>query len=722
VTHSARHASWDHASAWPRIFDAGPRELILVGLTSIAFGVLIVLVASGLTPVYLSPDGAHAITDARGLLGLAPRPPYYLPGYPLVLIPLDRLGVDPTINVAVSLAVLCGLLFASLYWLARGAATARAAFFGSLIGTGSTSLGELMGWQGSATLLAIVALTASLAAMQRWSRRRGWPDALLVGACYGVTLASHPFVAAFGGLVLATLWGYYVAQGRRFTIRGFGPGSLAGVDVAAAVPIVVMLAITTNYLAIDSPVGSSLRPPDLLAPVNVFGWMTRESPALSVLTLVVVGAALAKPGPGRWIGACTVATFVLLPAILSGDDSYLTRVAYLVPPTLALGGAALWEVVDRRLLATQQPVGNRAAARIMAAAPLLAGLWVISIGFPHRLLASVPYYSSLERDDYALIQALGNQAGAVATGWTGNQYWDGITNAWLVEGIANRSAMGPADPALSTRSVQRQQSAAAWRLFSGAAGVENGALQVSFGPANWRADPAIAARIGDYYIPFLFISDTANTYGVAAVGDETVSWTPDDEGATGRRTDELGAPIFEAAVRLAVNRVRVTWTRPPQSAAEPWTIWVWPAYGLPWRDVRADATSVELGPYSTVAYRDAEAFDALRPRVRLQVFGGASLEYVSSDARYGLPAVAIHVPPDADPELVVDVMGTKPADTFVAYDERDLITRFGVRTSLVWRDSGWVDRFSASPCFAPGRSNARLVTFEVSPECVTAGP
>lgn len=694
-------------------------EFVLVGLSAIAFGALVVFVAGRLTPVYLSPDGAHAITDARGLLGLAPRPPYYLPGFPALLIPLDRLGLDPTITIAAGLGFLTGLLFAALYSLARGVASPPAAFFGALVGTGTTPLGELLGWQGGATLLAMVGVTAALAATQRWSRRRRWFDALSVGTCYAVALASHPFVAAFGGVLLMCLWAYHLAHERQFVIHGFGPGSLAGVNLGAIVPVITMLAITNNYLAIDSPAGSSLRAPDLLAPITVFAWMTRESPALSLFTLAIVGAAIATPGHSRVIGAFTAAVFIVLPAVLAGDSSYATRVVYLLAPTLTIGSAALWASVDNRVMTLRQPSQSRVAALVAAAAPLLVGLWVVSLGFPQRLLAAVPYYSSLGRDDYALIQSLTNAPGTVATGWSGNRYWEGMPHAWLVEGITNRPAIGPADPALSTRPVQRQQSAAAWQLFSGAAGVENGALQVSFGPPTWRADPAIAARVGGYYIPFLFIADASNEYGTAAGGGPPISWTMDRDGATGMRLDALTKRVFGTSVQLNGSRVRVTWTREQMSAAESWTIWVWPAYGLPWRDVRAHATSVEFGPYSTQAYRDAAAFDALDPRVRLHVTGGATLQYYANDPRYRIPAIAIHVPASADLELVIDVSGTEQAEASLTYNERDLIARHGVRTALVWRDSGWIDRFSTSPCFVPSSSDERVATFEVSRACVS---
>jgi hypothetical protein len=193
-------------------------------------------------------------------------------------------------------------------------------------------------------------------------------------------------------------------------------------------------------------------------------------------------------------------------------------------------------------------------------------------------------------------------------------------------------------------------------------------------------------------------------------------------GAAGVRRGASGQPFLGTSVQLEGSHVRIAWTREQASAGDPWTIWVWPAYGLPWRDVRASATTVEFGPYGTEAYRDAAAFDALNPRVELHVEGGASVQYFANDPRYRIQAIAINVPPSMDLDLRVDVAGMEQAGPTRVYNERDLIAQYSVRTALVWRDSGWSDRFSTSSCFMPSSAADRIATFEVRGTCLSLSP
>lgn len=718
----ARFPTADRVVAqWAPVFaERRARERIIVLLASITFGLGTLLIAGRLTSVFLSVDGAHAITDARGILGLASRPPFYLPGFPALLIPLDRLGVDARINVAIALAVVAGLLVASLYWLARESAYPRAAMFGAIVAAGSTPVAEVLGWQGGATLLGLVGITAAFAAFLRWAKSSSWFDALVVGICLAVALASHPFMGGVGAAMIAGLWGWHLVRKRHLSIRGTGPNGLLGMGVAASAPAIAMLFLRENYLAIQAPTGVSLRVPDPMATLAVIEWVARESPALVVVTIGLVIIAVIRPGNARPIAQMTTLVFIALPAILAGDPSYQTRVAYLLPPAIALGGAAAWEAAEAALAGATKS-SNR--ARIPAVFVALAvGVAVALLGFPQRLLVAVPYYSSLGADDYALIQSLASGRGTVAAGWMGNRYWDGLLNGWYVEGITNRPAIGPTDPALTTRESERVSSAQAWQLFSGASGIENGSLQVSLGPPSWRADPAIAGRINRSYLPLVFVADNANDYGSAARDAPPLTWTNVGGSALGIRADSAGATLFRVSAQLDGDQVRVEWSRGAAGSADPWTIWIWPAYGLGWRQVQVDPTSIEVGPYGNEAYRDHAAYDGINPRIHLAVSADATIEYYAAEPQYQVQAIAVHVSPGDDLELTVDVSGAGSSGATTSYDQGSLLASTDVRTVVVWRDSGWMDRFSPSPCFAEERSGANIVVYRVDPRCAVAGP
>ncbi len=699
-------------AAWRR------RELTRLALGSVAVGSVIVFAASRLVPIYLSVDGAHAVTDARALLGLAPRPPFYLPGFPAILLPFDRLGIDAAQSVAFGLALASAALFAALYLLAREGSTWRAAAFGALVGIGCSPVGEVLGWQGGATLLALAAATASFAAFMRWARLGGHVRAGAVGVAIAVALATHPFVGAVAGLVLLVQWLSHLARVRLWTVRGSGPEGLTGIAIAVAPALITLVLLLGSYLSIEAPVGATLRVPDLAAPVNVFLWATRETPALTALTLGCWVAALLRAGTGRSIVWTITLVFVLLPAILSGDASYQTRVAYLLPPVLAIGASALWSAAESVVSVSERAAQSRVGRWGTVGSPVILGILVLALGLPQRLVAAVPYYSTLTAHDSATIQSIAGRPGTVLAGWTQNRYWDGLLDGWYVEGLANRPAMGPTDPALTTRTSERTLAADAWELFSGEAGIEDGALQVAFGPPGWRADPAIAARIGGTYVPLIFAADASNDYGPSAAGGPALAWTVAPDGATGVRNDNQGNPSFEVSARLDGATARLEWRRDASTA--PWTIWLWPAYGLPWRDVSLAGTTAIMQPYSSQAFRDGEAYRKADPWISLHVGGGGpTLEYLPHDPRYGVQAMVIHVPADAGLSLSIEVIGAQQAGATKTYAERALIAAHDLRDVLVWQDSGWADRFVSSACYAIREETGRLAIFGVTPACAS---
>jgi hypothetical protein len=159
--------------------------------------------------------------------------------------------------------------------------------------------------------------------------------------------------------------------------------------------------------------------------------------------------------------------------------------------------------------------------------------------------------------------------------------------------------------------------------------------------------------------------------------------------------------------------------RGPGDANEVWTIWIWPAYGLPWSEVEVDAEAREasFAPLGSVAVRSPDTWLAADPRVRVVVAEPASISYAERESRWGLQALALTVPAGSDLEATITISGLPAAGPVTRYDERSLIADHRITSALVWRDTGWTDRFLASPCFVPGPGSAYIATFNVLPAC-----
>ena len=691
-------------------------EPVLVGVFALATaGAAVALggaAAGSRDLVYLTPDGSHAVTDAWGLLGLAPRTFYYLPAWPLVLLPFLLLGAGVVGAVHAGLTVVLAALFVSLYALARQFTTPRAAFVGAVAGTFSTPIGEIMGWQGFATTVGLVGTVVALVFLEQWLRHGRRRDAALTGVAYAYVIASHPFMVAVASGLIGLRWLAALYRARRISVHGTSALSLTGILPAVAAPALAVLLLYNRYAAIEAPSGSAPRWPVFAATLAQFDWITRESMALAALVLLLTVAALLAPLAIRSVAFGVTFVFVLLPACLSGDPSYQSRVVYLVPIVLTLGGAWLWLGIEERV---RIRLPHQAIARaVQAAAPPIAAVMVVSLGFAIRLPAAASYYPELRPADLRLLSSLAAGHGTIVTSWTGNRYWDGMEKSWYAEALTNRASIGPADPAMSTRSVELIDSAAAWQFFSGQQGVQNGALQVSFGPQSWRADPAVA--VAGYYIPLVYINDGVNEYGSFSASTAPMVWTVGANGvATGRRMAGM-TPVATASAVLRGNRVELQWTR-GAAAAGSWTIWIWPQYGLPWSHVQATAQTAVITPDGGAALHSPGPWIAADPEVTISVSGMASLRYVASDPRYHLQAIAITVPAGTGLAATISVSGADRPGSLQRYDERSIITSEHITNVVVWRDTGWVSRFASSACFAVGSSDAQIQIFDVAPAC-----
>lgn len=468
-----------------------------------------------------------------------------------------------------------------------------------------------------------------------------------------------------------------------------------------------------RYLQIQTPTGTGLRWPALADAAELLTWATRESELLMVL---VVGCAVVATASGRRLASIVVSlslVFVVVSAGLGGDPSYRSRVAYLIPIVVALGSAPIWGAVERRF--ASPPPSRRSARTALLIAPLLA-VWAVStLGFNERLSLAANHYQRLSVADLAVTDALrAEPGGLVATSWATNDYGEGLPNSWLIEGLAARRAAGPTNPALSTIESQRTLGATMQQLFAGEVGLQNRAVQVAFGPPGARADPAIAVEMGDFFYAVMYASVPTDDSGVGSVtiGDD---YTLDASSARFVQYDAAGRAVVATEVGLDGADITITHRRLGEvSDRGRWSLWLWPAYGVGWQGIDAAPDRVafsarpRIGRFLTV---DDEA------RLTVTVGEGAELRYHEQEMRYDVQALEVRAAGTDEVTIRITVDDVDTGGETLVFDERSILAEHDVRDVIVWRDTGWLERFEHSRCYELEESGHRIVRFSVSTAC-----
>lgn len=681
-------------------------EPILVPAGIALLAVLAVIRLTTSVSLHLTPDAAHALADADALVGQGVRPPGYLPGFPLV-VALSRAITNSDVGaVHVALALALAALGGGLYAVARRFAAPRGAFVGAGAGMTVPVVAEALGWSGGATILATAAGAAALAAHETWIARPSLARAMATGLLLGVAALSHPFVPLVTLVLLGARWLSLLAGRRRITLLGRDPLSVSGLAAAAA-PLVVAGAILASRAGqIGAPPGTGLRVPDPAASLAVFAWATRESELLALLVIAALGGALSGPAGARVIGGGVALGLVLVPAVLEADPSYQTRIAYFLPLLVAPGIARLYHAVDQRLRCPSWPsVSGRVAVALLPVALVAAST---TLGFTERMAASARFYQRIEAADLPVFERLRESPGGlVATSWPGNAYGDGLPVSWLVEGLADRAAAGPVDPVLTTRPEQAGRSAEIQRLFAGATVLENGGLQVAFGPDRARADPAVLSNFAGFFQPLLYVNSVVNGYPA----DPPVRWVhavaPD--GATSRGYDRSGRVVIGMHTTLRGDAVRLVLDTGPTSGSG--SLWVWPAYGIDWTEISPSGSTIA---FTARPVGGGSASTRASTRVEVTV-ERARVRYHARETRFDVEALEI-VPDGASFEVRVRVPGGASAPNRV-YDERTILRGQDVRQVLVWRSSGWLERFDNSGCYRRSADSPGLVLYDVVAAC-----
>ncbi|MGQ0797181.1 MAG: hypothetical protein ACT4OI_04845 [Methanobacteriota archaeon] len=672
--------------------------IVLVGVVN-AFATLSAI--SSTVDLYFAADAAHYVTDARALLGTGVRELRHAPLFPALVATLLWLGEVPAFQVSMGIALL--LLPVGLYFMLRAWLPPVPSLLGAAAASVAPMIGELTGWSGGATLIALDMIAFSLGAMERWVRE-GKRQGFLVGLFTGLTVLAHPFMATGLLAVLGLRWVAHGVRRRRFRLD-WSPLGARGVASFFGTTGAVSLAAAGYYTRLRG--ATPWIAPDLVRPFTILLWGVRDNALL--LFFVVLGLGLPYFANRRSLVVVTGAVFgfsLLVPFLAGWDISYNLRVVYLLPIMIGAGVGLLAHLGWEELAAHRRD--PRAEAAIVGALLLAATLGAAAgFGYGAAIRISAPYYQRVHAADLAAFDYLEAGTGTVATSWSDGFYDEGKVNGWFVEGLSNRRAIGSGAPWTWTLSDVGESELDLQRFFAGSVGIENGALQVAASPTGRLADPAIQANVDGFYYPLVYVNGPANAYPVSVLEGATPTRLAD--GFEFRHAATNGTETIIEEVRLDGSRVTISFRLEGGAVASgDWDVWVWPAYYQPWSDVSTGVDEVSAStryrPASvrlTVSPLDADGevgYEEVHP-----VWGVQAIEV----RRLGAPSIAFEV----------SATGVEAPSDVAIFDERGIAIRHDLTTVLVWRNTGWTFRFEADACYTRAFETPYLVVYEIALAC-----
>ena len=656
--------------------------------------------------VYFPVDAARYTADADALLGNGVRENQHPLLFPM-LIALTRPWLDVIAAYLVAISLTLFLLPIGLYALLRQWFPPVGAVAGAVSGTLTPAVGEALGWAGGATLAATVASAFTLAAMEWWARADG-RQGFLVGIGLALVLNGHPFVAMITAPLIGGLW--LLAVAARWRRRGgwsrWGPASWRGIaSVSAPVGVGVLFALP--YYTMVQTSGSGLQPPDFARSWALLRGVSRENEVV-LLALLALGLLLPlalRRGRTACVTLALGALLLVFPAVMANHISYLARPLYFTPLVIAVAACCLVELVRRGWRRSRSQLHSQPSPLTSLAIGLGAALLMTTIGgFGTRVVVAARYYAVLtDQSDVRLIRRLAEAQGTIVTSWYGVQYDVGATSAWLVEALARRRAYGPAARWVSTIQESEALNATLQRFFAGATGMENGALQLVESELGAKRDPALNVQVAGYYYPLLFVDNSLGDFPLT-VGQATATISEPPtmtflyQSATGQR--------IRQTVLLDGATVTLTWRYDTDEPVEPWSLWLWDAFGRFTRVVTSDEQT--LVARRRILDREIEFTIAVPPEQ-------GRLAYYQYDPRFGLPGTAVRFSGQEEASLTITVAGVEPT-TLRQFTQEEAISRFQISDVLVWKESGAAPAFNQSPCFALADQSARLLLYRVVPE------
>jgi hypothetical protein len=686
------------ATSFERQFITPIVEVILVSLVGLFSTLLTFALLSQSVDLYFPADAAHYVGDADALIGQGVRELRHPPLFPVMLVLVRPvLGDIGAFHASMGFALF--LLPVALHFLLRQWFSPVPSLAGAAFGTLTPSVGELIGWSGGATLLALDCMVLAIASFELWTRRKG-KEGLLVGLFLGLAALSHPFVLGAAAFVIAVRWAFFLFRIRSIT-SGWEPNGLRGAGSALGVAA-GLLALSIDYYLRLKASGQG-GPINLDLPREFLLWGVRENTLILFFLFVALLLPVPLKRPSLLVVLVSITVlFLAVPLIVSWDVSYSSRVVYLLPPLFGVGAAslvhlALAEIRDRPKLRKFEVLA------IVGFLVLATAGSAIGFGYAGRVEFAVQYYQRIRADDLTAFAYLRGGQGTVATSWTGAFQDEGSVSAWFVEALSKRPALGPGAPWLSTLTTVGSAELDMQRAFSGTIGIENGALQASSTPAGGLRDPAVQVAVGGFYYPLFFVNTYSNVYPVAVDQNGTASL--ENGSVVQRQAALVETGELSIETRLQGSQAIVSFSlRNTTTPSGNWSVWIWPAYFRPWTDVTRASGAV----VATQAYRDAVVTTEFRSGTT-----GASLMYYESDPTWGIQAIEIVAPDTPWLELEASVDGGDLPAILAVYTEDDLIARYGMTSVLLWKDTGWRARFDASPRFNPVFESTNTVVYAV---------
>jgi len=673
-------------------------EAILIGVVAL-FSVLLTLITlSRSVDLYFPADAAHYVGDADALFGHGVRGVRHPLLFP-ALLGLFQPFAGAIGAFQLSMGVAAFLLPVSQYLLLRQWLAPIPSLAGAALGSLTPSVGELFGWGGGATLIGLDFMILSIAFMELWIRKRG-KQGIFVGLFVGLTALSHPLIFGATLFVLLVRWAFHGLT-RPSLSTDWSPAGARGIGSFLAVTGGLFLFSANYYLQLKTPgqAGSA----NFGLPGQLLLWTFREN--AFALFFLFLGLLLPLPLRKRSLFVVTAsigALFVGIPVFTSWDLSYSSRVVYFLPIVFGVGGGLLAYLILEQVRDT--PGLRRFEAPVIVGLVLAATIGpAYGLGYVERVQFASAYYQRVDVVDLPAFEYLRGGTGTVATSWPRAFQDEGSVNAWFVEALSKRPALGPGAPWLSTLTTVGPAELDMQRLFSGSIGFENGAVQISGTRTGGLRDPAINVEVGGFYYPSVYLNSYASEYPLAV--EEGVNATIAGDSLVLRHPALQGAAELLQESRLNQSGVDITFTMLGANAtAGTWAIWIWPAYFRAWEDVQSEG-----GGLRTIqSYRSAvitSHFQALT--------AGSSLRYVPVDPRWGIQGIEVQANGTDTIKLKIGVDGGDPVGALRSFDEGTLIAQYDVTNILLWRDTGWGPRFDVSPKFRQSFETPNLIVYEV---------
>lgn len=677
-----------------------PVEILLLAIVSLfSVGMTFNVLLSNVD-LYFPADAAHYVGDADALMGHGVREVRHPLLFPAMLASLQPfVGDIGAFQIAIGVAVF--LLPVSLYLLLRQWLPPIPSLVGAGLGALTPPIGELLGWGGGATLIGLDFMILAIASMERWIQVRG-KQGLYVGVFVGLTALSHPFVLAATAFVVLVRWTFDAATQRSFS-KGWGPLGLRGIGSTLALATGLLLLSASYYLRLTT--ASQAGSLDFGLPGNLLMWSTRENTFL--LLFLLLGVLLPLPLAKRSLMVVVASVgvlFLAIPVAAPWDISYSSRVVYFLPIVFGAGAALLGHLALEQLRGSQKLRKFEAplVVALLLTAPIGAGY---GLGYAQRLGFASVYYQRVQAGDLPAFDYLRQGAGTVATSWMGAFQDQGSVNAWFVEALGKRPALGPGAPWLSTLSTVGPAELDMQRLFAGTVGVENGDLQVAGTRTGGLRDPSINVNIGGFYYPLLYLNSYANAYPVRV--EEGVNATSSGDALTIRHPAIQGGGELVQESRLDSRGVNITFSLVGGNVSVgAWDIWIWPAYYRPWDDVRSVDGELET--------RQTYRTGIITTRVEA-LTAGSSLLYYPIDPRWGIQGIEVRANATGSLAIRLTVQGGDAVGMLRSFDEATLLAQYGVTNVLLWKDTGWQPRFDLSPRFQRSFETQNIIVYAVGP-------